>query len=321
MNNKRDFKTFINHCLHKPETRVAKFVNGSLVFLIIFSIAVIPLHFLPEMSWAKSYLITFDKITITVFTIEYFLRIWAADRKAAYVFSWWGLIDLLAILPFYLAKIGLISRPEIFMALRILRILKLGKIYEIERNAISECATNEHGEFRVLDDENIERVVQKHPLVFMAKLIMPLVMTTVGLTIIVFFQGMFIATIIAIFFFIFAAIFFFKAWLDFNYDVIYITNRRVILQNRELFGAITNDITYESITNVKPSNIGIWHFLFGFGSVCIETASVDGALHFHEAPNPHEIVRHITKNRQLVLERRKVDNIQFPSTKNDKKTS
>lgn len=306
-------KKFINHCLHDPSTRAAKFVNGSLVFLIIFSIAVIPVHFMPHSDWADKYITIFDKVIVTIFTIEYFLRIWSAERRFAYITSWWGIIDLLATLPFYLAKMGLLAKPEIFLLLRILRILKLGRIYDLERKAISGCAANMHGEFRVLGNECIERVVQKHSLIFLGKLLMPLFLTTLGLIIILFSEGNILAIPIAVLFFFFAAVFFFKAWLDFNYDVIYITNRRVILQNRELFGSITNDITYESITNVKPSNIGIWHFVFGFGSICIETASMDGTLNFHDAPAPHDVVRHITSNRQKVLERRKVDNIRFPT--------
>ncbi len=300
---------FVNHCLHNPNTRMAKFVNGTLVFLIVFSIAVIPVHFLPSAVWAEKYINIFDKLIITIFTIEYFLRVWSAKKRLHYIFSWWGLIDLVATLPFYLAKFGIIARPELFLLLRILRILKLGRIYDMERTAISGCAANMHGEFKVIGNEHIERVVQKHPLIFLIKLLMPLFLTSLGLTIILFSEAHIMALPFAILFFFFAAVFFFKAWLDFNYDVIYITNRRVILQNRELFGSITNDITYESITNVKPNNIGIWHFIFGFGSVCIETAAVAGTLNFHDAPNPHEIVRHITANRQKSIEGRKVHEV------------
>ncbi len=306
---------FVNHCLHNPDSRMAKFVNGTLVFLIIFSIAVIPAHFLPAAIWAEKYINIFDKIIITIFTIEYFLRIWSAKSRSHYIFSWWGFIDLVATLPFYLAKFGLIDKPELFLLLRLLRILKLGRIYDMERTAITGCAANMHGEFKVLGDEHIERVVQKHSLMFLLKLLMPLFLTSLGLSIILFSEAHIIALPFAILFFFFAAVFFFKAWLDFNYDVIYITNKRVILQNRELFGSITNDITYESITNVKPNNIGIWHFLFGFGSVCIETAAVAGTLDFHDAPDPHEIVRHITANRQKSIERRRIKDVKIPERK------
>ncbi len=307
MKPQQGFRKFVNQCLHSPSSRPAKFVNGSLVFLIIFSVSVIPLHFLPDVAWAADYLLLFDKITVTIFTIEYALRIWSAKRPFAYIFSWWGIIDLAAILPFYLSGIGILKNPEVFLLLRILRILKLGKIYEIERNALADCADSTHGDFHTIEGEKIERVVQKHPVLFLAKLSMPLAMTTIGLTIIIFFQANIWATAVAVLFFFFSAIFFFKAWLDFNYDVIYITNKRIVLQDRELFGSITNDISYESITNVKPNNIGIWHFILGFGSIHIETAARKGSLEFHEAPKPHEIVRHISENRQKAIEDKKAN--------------
>lgn len=299
------FRQFVNHCLHEPGRIEAKIVNGTIVFLIIFSIAVIPLHFLPNLEWAKEYLFFFDKFTVTVFTIEYFLRIWSAKRPLRYVLSWWGIIDLVAIAPFYLNQFGILPSPELFLILRILRILKLGKVYETERHAITASNDQGHGEFRVVPGEVIERVVQKHPLMLLVNITVPLFLTTVGLSIIVFFQANVWASAVAVLFFILGGVFFFKAWLDFNYDVIYITNRRIILQNRELFGSNLNGVPYEAVTNVKPNNIGIWHFLFGFGDICIETASMQGTLSFPEAPDPHNVVRHITKNRQAAIDRAK----------------
>ncbi|MCK5460495.1 ion transporter [Candidatus Gracilibacteria bacterium] len=292
-----------------------KIINGFLVFLIVLSIAVLPLHFLPSPDWVHDYLIFFDKFIITVFTVEYILRIWSARRPLRYIFSKWGAIDLIAIIPFYLAKMSLLSAPEIFFGFRILRILKLGKIYDIERAAILDCAKDSHGEFRVLEGEEIEHVVRKHPLVFLLNLLLPLSLTTTSLTVLVFFQANLFAVIFTCLFLFFAGIFFFKAWLDFNYDVIYITNRRIILQNRELFGAFSNDISYESITNVKPDNTGILHWLLKFGNIQIETAAIQGTLYFHDAPNPHEVVRHIIRNRQKILENNR-DNFHQPKRDN-----
>lgn len=290
-----------NECLHMPTSRVARVVNGLLILLIVISIAVLPLHFLPNLEWASPTLDVFNKVVVTIFTIEYILRIWSAQKPFRYIFSRWGLIDLLAILPFYLGQIGIITTPELFFSLRIFRILKLGKIYDLERTAILQCANDHHGEFRVIEGEKIERVVRKHPLVFLLSLFLPLILVTTSLTILVFFQAHLWAILASLPFFFLGSIFFLKAWLDFNYDVIYITNRRIILQDRELFGAISNDITYESITNVKPDNTGILHWILSFGDIQIETAAQEGALFFRDAPKPHDVVRHITQNRQIIL--------------------
>jgi len=294
------FRHVVNCSLHDPSTRWARIVNGFLVFLIVFSVAVIPVHFLPDIEWAYDKLFFFDRLTVSIFTIEYVLRIWSAKYPSKYVFSWWGIIDLAAILPFYLARFGLFGTPEIFLFLRMLRILKLSKIYDMEHAAIDRCQGGSHGEFRTIPGERIERIVQKHPLVFFLSLFLPLFFTVIGLTILVFFRATPIATSISIVIFLFGFIFFIKAWLDYNYDVIYITNRRVVLQNRELFGSKGNDVAYESITNVIPENMGFFRWIIGFGNIQIETASVTD-IYFTHATKPHEIVRHISENRQRIL--------------------
>lgn len=45
----------------------------------------------------------FELVTVSVFTIEYVVRLLVADRKIAFATSFLGMIDLLAILPFYLS--------------------------------------------------------------------------------------------------------------------------------------------------------------------------------------------------------------------------
>ena len=44
-----------------------------------------------------------EQVTVAVFTIEYVLRIIVADRRLSFIFSFFGLVDLVAILPFYVA--------------------------------------------------------------------------------------------------------------------------------------------------------------------------------------------------------------------------
>ena len=290
----------VNYSLHDPSTRWARIVNGFLVFLIVFSVAVIPVHFLPDIEWAHDKLFFFDRLTVSIFTAEYVLRIWSAKYPSKYVLSWWGFIDLFAILPFYLAKFGLFNSPEVFLLLRMLRILKLSRIYEMEHAAIDRCESGAHGEFRTIPGERIERIVQKHPLIFLLSLFLPLFFTIIGLTILIFFRATPIATAISIVIFFFGFIFFLKAWLDYNYDVIYITNRRVVLQNRELFGSKGNDVAYESITNVIPENMGFFRWIIGFGNIQIETASITD-IYFPHVAKPHEIVQHISENRQRIL--------------------
>jgi voltage-gated potassium channel len=91
------------------------------VSLITFSVAT-----LPNLSAnTKELLYIIEVITVAIFTLEYILRIIVADEKKRFIFSFYGLVDLAAILPFYISS-GLDLRTvRTFRLLRLVRILKL----------------------------------------------------------------------------------------------------------------------------------------------------------------------------------------------------
>ncbi|MCH8549562.1 MAG: ion transporter [Balneolaceae bacterium] len=64
---------------------------------------------------------------VSVFSIEYMARIYAAENRLKFIFSFYGIIDLLAIFPYYLAT-GMDLR-----SLRVLRVLRLARILKFTR--------------------------------------------------------------------------------------------------------------------------------------------------------------------------------------------
>ncbi len=278
-----------------------RIISTLIAIIIILSIALIPLYFIPQLEWAKPWFLLFEVIAVIVFSIEYLLRIWSSKKPIKYIFSWLGIIDLAVIIPFYLQLIGMITDAQYFLLLLILQILKLGRIYYSERTSTVNIAKKSHGTFHSMDDEVIEQVAQKHPIVFFIALIPPLISTSLALFILLIFKGAPLAIAFSVLFLIFSVLFFIKAWLDFHYDVIYITNHRVILQNRQLLGTRINDIVYEAITNIRPDNTGILNFFFGFGDIQIETAASSGNRTFTDVSNPHKVVEYISNNRQKAL--------------------
>lgn len=90
-----------------------------------------------------------ETVSVIIFTIEYFLRIWTSDllypdkkRIVAllkYIFSFLAIIDLLAIIPFYLPFLITID----LRVLRMLRIIRLFRVFKINRytNALVSIAT------------------------------------------------------------------------------------------------------------------------------------------------------------------------------------
>ncbi|WP_040251773.1 ion transporter [Psychroserpens mesophilus] len=94
-----------------------------LVSIVTFSVETIP-NLKPQ---TKSILYAIEVFSVSVFTMEYVLRIYVADSKPKFIFSFFGIIDLLAILPFYLS-FGIDLR-----SLRALRFLRLFRILKLVR--------------------------------------------------------------------------------------------------------------------------------------------------------------------------------------------
>ena len=96
--------------------------------LIILSSLSFAVETLPDLSPQIAVLLhLFEVLSVVIFTIEYLLRIYVAEQKLAFVISFFGVVDLLAILPFYLA-LGIDLRTvRTFRLLRLFRIFKLAR--------------------------------------------------------------------------------------------------------------------------------------------------------------------------------------------------
>ena len=118
-----------------------KFIYG-LIILNVISLIIGSYKEIREMN--TRFLDYFEIFSVVVFTIEYVLRLWTADQNEEYkggpfrkrirfVFSTFGLIDLVAILPFYLPLV----LPIDLRIVRILRIMRLIRIFKLGRYSTS----------------------------------------------------------------------------------------------------------------------------------------------------------------------------------------
>ncbi|MFY9152441.1 MAG: ion transporter, partial [Prolixibacteraceae bacterium] len=97
---------------------------------ILFSVFVVMIESIPELGTSHSEIFQATEWALTIiFTIEYVLRIWISKKPVSYIFSFWGLIDFLSVLPTYLSLFFVgyhyLLVVRIFRLLRIFRILKL----------------------------------------------------------------------------------------------------------------------------------------------------------------------------------------------------
>ena len=95
-------------------------------FLILLSVVTFSIETVPDLEPQTRRILEYiEIICVIVFSIEYLLRIYVADHKLKFIFGFYGIIDLLAILPFYLS-FGIDLRS--LRALRFLRIFRILKL-------------------------------------------------------------------------------------------------------------------------------------------------------------------------------------------------
>lgn len=118
------------HIVFGTTTKLGKRFDILLLWIILFSVLVVMLESIPTLSahyFTQFY--TVEWILTIIFTIEYLLRLWISPKPIKYIFSFWGVIDLLSILPtylsFFLEGYHYLLVVRIFRLLRIFRILKL----------------------------------------------------------------------------------------------------------------------------------------------------------------------------------------------------
>ena len=123
----------LKQLIDNDNTSAGRAFSLTIQTLIILSLISFSISTIPDLSSsALKILFYFEAVTVFIFTIEYVLRIAAADRKLGYIFSFYGIIDLLAILPFY------ITTAIDLRSIRVLRLFKLFRVFKIVRynNAI-----------------------------------------------------------------------------------------------------------------------------------------------------------------------------------------
>lgn len=122
------FRQRLKAIVETRETRAGRLFDAFIYVVILVSLVDFSIETVPDLSAnVRSVLSAIEVATVLIFTVEYLLRIYVSDNRLNFVTSGWGIIDLVAILPFYLA-LGLDLR-----SLRILRFLRLARVLKIGR--------------------------------------------------------------------------------------------------------------------------------------------------------------------------------------------
>ncbi|MCK4742895.1 MAG: ion transporter [Sulfuriflexus sp.] len=124
MVSKKRLQSLVERC----DTLEGRVFDICIQVLVIISLITFSIETLPDLDANyRTILHFFEVIIILLFTAEYILRIYVADIKTDYIFSFYGAIDFIAIIPFYIST-GLDMRSvRIFRLFRLFRILKFAR--------------------------------------------------------------------------------------------------------------------------------------------------------------------------------------------------
>ena len=138
--------TSLKQIVEETDTRMGKVFDLTIQILIVVSAVSFAIETLPGLSSTTIRLLAISEaVIIGVFTAEYLLRLYFSQKKLSFVFSFYGLIDLAAVLPFYLA-LGLDLR-----SLRIFRLARLAILLKIFR--FSKAARRFQLAFKLVKEE------------------------------------------------------------------------------------------------------------------------------------------------------------------------
>lgn len=117
------------------------YFNFFIQFLIVVSIVNFSILTLPNLSISTQEIINgLEIFCVSVFTVEYFLRLYASESRIKFFFSFFGLIDLIAILPFYLSlgmDLKSLRAIRLFRILRLFKFLRYGNTMEKIKNSFN----------------------------------------------------------------------------------------------------------------------------------------------------------------------------------------
>ncbi|HSG67708.1 MAG TPA: ion transporter [Bacteroidales bacterium] len=114
------------------DTKAGKLFDIVLMITIILSIIVVMLDSVAQVHDNQGRILFIAEWVFTVlFTIEYALRIYTSKNKYRYIGSFYGIIDLLAILPTYLSLF--LAGGQYLIIIRILRLLRVFRILKLYR--------------------------------------------------------------------------------------------------------------------------------------------------------------------------------------------
>ncbi len=129
---KKSWRHQIHEIIYEADTPLGKWFDILLFILIIYSIILVMLESVKEFDQQYHEFLYLSEWIVTVFfSIEYILRIISVKKPFKYIFSFYGIIDLLSTIPLYLSFF--LAGSQALLALRAFRLLRVFRILKLVR--------------------------------------------------------------------------------------------------------------------------------------------------------------------------------------------
>lgn len=118
--------------IFEAETPAGRLFDILLIWAILLSVTVVCLESIKTIKASYgSMLLTIEWFFTILFSIEFFFRLVSVRKPASYLFSFYGMIDLLAILPSYLGLVFVGAHS--LMVIRAIRLLRVFRLFKLTR--------------------------------------------------------------------------------------------------------------------------------------------------------------------------------------------
>lgn len=126
---------WLHTLIYESDTAAGKLFDVFLIICILASVSVVMLESIKAIRDAHSGLLSLlDWFFTILFTVEYLLRTYAVASPTTYIFSFYGVVDFLAVLPNYLGLI--FPGAQYFSVVRIIRVMRVFRILKLAQYLI-----------------------------------------------------------------------------------------------------------------------------------------------------------------------------------------
>lgn len=130
--NRLKFRQKVFEVIFGTETRAGQVFDLFLIYLILLSVLAVMLDSVEAISGDYGvWLFRLEWFFTLIFTVEYMARIYSSPKPIGYVTSFYGIVDLVSILPSYLALF--FPGASYWMVVRLLRVLRIFRVLKLAR--------------------------------------------------------------------------------------------------------------------------------------------------------------------------------------------